>query len=32
MIRFPDAGGGIKVKEHRLFVTQEEAGAGNHYN
>lgn len=25
LIRFLDSGGGIKVKEHRLFATKEEA-------
>lgn len=25
LIRFKDSGGGIKVKEHRLFATKEEA-------
>lgn len=27
LIRFIDSGGGIKVKEHRLFATKEEAEA-----
>lgn len=27
LIRFKDSGGGIKVKEHRLFATKEEAEA-----
>lgn len=26
-IRFTDSGGGIKVKEHRLFTTKEDAEA-----
>ena len=25
LIRFKDSGGGLKVKEHRLFATKEEA-------
>lgn len=27
LIRFKDSGGGIKVKEHRLFVSRDEAEA-----
>jgi hypothetical protein len=27
LIRFKDTGGGIKVKEHRLFVSRDEAEA-----
>ncbi len=27
LIKFKDSGGGIKVKEHRLFATKEEAEA-----
>ena len=27
LIKFKDSGGGIKVKEHRLFATEEEAEA-----
>ena len=25
LVKFPDTGGGIKVKRHRLFATREEA-------
>ena len=27
LIRFKDSGGGIKVKEHRLFISRDEAEA-----
>ena len=26
LVKFPDTGGGIQVKRHRLFATREEAG------